>query len=96
MQQPLCHLYFLTVMENLWTKNHINPDSVEVNYFVRSAQRIQEGLKTAKRGEAVLLQVELQSIVQLLIEQLALHFDPSQLNRLGDVQSILGDINRLG
>lgn len=95
MQQPLCHLYFLTVMENLWTEQHFNPDRIELTHFVLMAGSVHEELKTAEGGEAVLLWVELHAVVQVLIQQLALHFDPSQTHRLGDVQRILDDINRL-
>ena len=91
MQQPLCHLYFLTVVEQLWTDKHFKP-----NHYVQLVQGIQKEVKTAGAEEAVLLHVELQSVIQVLIEQLALHFDPSHFKRLGDVENIVPEINRLG
>jgi len=93
MQQPLCHLYFLTVLEHLWSEHHRTHSKLSI--LVCSAKNIQKQLQdTAQEGETVLLQVELQAVVQLLIWQLALHLDPSQTQRLGDVQLILEDINK--
>lgn len=83
-------------MEQLWTEKHFKPDKADINYYVQLVQRIQKELKTAEVNEVVLLHVELQAVIQVLIEQLALHFDPSHPEKLGDVQSIIGDINRLG
>lgn len=82
-------------MEHLWTEQHVNPEGADLTYFVRIADSIQKELQTAEGGEVVLLWVEFQAVVQMLIQQLALHFDPSQKNKLSDVQRILDDINRL-
>lgn len=62
--------------------------------LVGAAINIQEGLKTAVGRESVLLWIELQAVVQVLIQQLALHLDPSQTSKLGDVESNLKDINK--
>lgn len=93
MQQPLCHLYFLTVMEHLWSEQHYEPQ--DLSTFVRWISDIKKELETAKEGEAVLLWVELQAVVQVLIQQLALHFNPLETGRLGDVQLIVKDIDGL-
>ena len=90
MQQSLCHLYFLTVMEHLQSKHHIPSRIVEF------ASAIQSQLETAKEGEAVVLWVELQAVVQVLIKQLAMYIDPSQPHKIGDVTHIMDDINKLG
>ena len=83
-------------MERLWTDKHFKPDRVDINHYVQLVQGIQEEMEAAGAVEAVLLHVELQSVIQVLIEQLALHFDPSHLERLGDVQDIVAEINWLG
>ena len=89
MQQSLCHLYFLTVMDHLWSKN------CNLSVIVTFASDIQNQLKTAKEGEAVLLWVELQAVVQVLIKQLVLHFDPSEPQKLIDFSLMKDDINKL-
>ena len=94
MQQPLCHLYFLTVMEHLWSEHHYNPHTSKLSTLVRSAVNVQKALETAQGGEAVLLWVELQAVVQVLIQELALHLNPSQAHKLGDVQLIVEDLNK--
>ena len=93
MQQPLCHLYFVTVMEHLWSK-HCNVTHGRLSILVTVIRDKQKQLDTAQGGEAVLLYIELQAVTQVLIQQLALHLDPSQMNRLGDVQPLLHDINQ--
>lgn len=87
MQQPLCHLYFLTVMEHLWTTH--------LSKLVHLAEHIQKQLKTAEGGEAIILRVELQAVVQVLIQRLAEHLNPLQIRKFGDVQSSVKDINKL-
>jgi hypothetical protein len=82
-------------MEHLWTENHFKPDSVGLQYYIESFDELKKELITAEQEEAVLLQIEIQSVVQVLIEQLALRFDPSQLDKLGEVEPLLDDLNRL-
>lgn len=87
MQQPLCHLYFLTVMEHLW--------STHLSKLVNLAEHIQKQLKTAEGGEAIILWVELQAVVQVLLQHLAVHLNPLEIRKFGDVQPIVQDINKL-
>lgn len=91
MQQPLVHLYFLTVMEHLCSEH---PYTSRLATLVRSASNICKHLETAEKGEAILLWVELQAVVQVLIQQLAVHLDPTQPHKLGDVQLIIDDLNK--
>lgn len=91
MQQPLCHLYFLTVMEHLCTEQHI---PILVQLPVDIQKKLEPG--TVEETEALLLWVEYQAVVQVLIQQLALHFIPSQTHKLSDVQLVVEDINKLG
>lgn len=95
MQQSLCHLYFLTVMEHLWNKIHFKPDTMKLANIVKLMEGVQTALETAKGGDAVLLWVELQAVVQVLIQQLATHFNPSLDRMLGDVKILIPDINKL-
>jgi hypothetical protein len=94
MQQPLCHLYFLTVMEHLSSAHHYNPHTSKLSVLLRSAVNIQKDLETAEGGEAVLLWVELQATVQVLIQELALHLNPAQSHKLGDIQLMMEDLNK--
>ena len=89
MQQSLCHLYFFTVVDHLWSKKYI------LSRIVKFATDIQELLKTAKGGKAVVLRVELEAVIQVLIKQLALYFDPTQL-QIVDVSYMRKEINKYG
>lgn len=85
MQQPLSHLYFLTV-----TENH-NLRDKNLESLVGLANHVKEELENAIDGEAVLLQLEFQAILQVLTQQLASHLDSDQL---GGVNEIIEIINR--
>lgn len=83
MQQPLCHLYFLTVMEHLCSEEN------SLSSLVGVAIDVKKELETAVEGEAVLLSVELQAVIQALIQQLAKDFNPSKIG------SIMEELNKL-
>ena len=87
MQQPLCHFYFLTVMEYFWTTH--------LSQLVNLAEHIQKQLNTAEGGEEIILWVELQAVGQVLIQRLAEHSHPLQIRKFGDVQSCVKEINKL-
>lgn len=89
MQQSLCHLYFLTVMDHLWSKNYNAPT------IVKFGSEIQEQLRTAEKGKAAVLWVEVEAVIQVLIKQLTLHFDPTQPHKIGDIYLLIDDINKL-
>ena len=80
-------------MEHLWSKQH-NATHGMLSTLVTVIKDTQKQLDTAHGGEAVLLYIELQAVTQILIRQLALHFDPSHIHKLGDVQPLLSDINQ--
>ena len=87
MQQPLCHLYFVSVMEKYTVRD------LEVHNLVHVAGMIQKVLLEQKNDEeAVLLQLEVQAVIQVLTQRLALLFNPS---RLHTVRRIMEQINRL-
>ena len=92
MQQPLCHLYFFTVMEHLWSEHH-QSISGDLSRLAQFAVSIQKTLETAADEEAVLLWIELQAVIQVLIQHLAWHFDPAHKERISAVSDILEDIN---
>ena len=93
MQQSLCHLYFVTVMEHLWSK-HCCATHSRLSILVTAIKNTQKQLDAAQDGEAILLYIELQAVTQILIQQLALHLDPSQIYKLGDVKPLIHDINQ--
>ena len=90
MQQPLVHLYFLTVLEHLQAKGH--------NLFslVRTANTINQQCASPTTGEVenVLLWVELQAVVQMVLQELAAHLDPSETRHMEEIQPLADDINR--
>ena len=91
MQQPLAHLYFLTVLEHLLSEKRQLVD------MVRAANLILKQCKSQVEPphSQVLLYIELQAVVQVIAKSLALHLDPSDQAQLGKVQPLVGDINQL-
>ena len=87
MQQPLCHLYFLCVMEHLTSSKKYSTQS----YIIEAAVSIQNQLETAVDGEAVLLWIELQAVIQVLLHELASHLNPLDASKLCDI--LHDDIN---
>ena len=45
--------------------------------------------------DRVILWIELQAVIQVVAQQLALHLDPSEPEKIGEVLSIGDDLNRL-
>lgn len=90
MQQPLVHLYFLTVLEHLQAEGH------KLSSLVRTANTINQQCASPTTGEVerVLLWVELQAVVQVVLQELAAHLDLSETHRLGEIQPLADDINR--
>ena len=89
MQQPLAHLYFLTCLEHLQTKKY------KLTGLVRIANLITEqcASNTTEEVEAVVLWVELQAIVQVILQELATHLDPT-IFQMGQIELLTQDINR--
>ena len=87
MQQPLAHLYFLTLLEHLEAKKY------KLSGLVSIARKILEWCASPATGEmeAVVLWVELQAVVQVIIHGLATYLNPSKL-RVGEIQ--MDNINR--
>ena len=86
MQQPLGHLYFLTLLEHIQAKNHVH--EYKLSYLVTFANTIAQQLKDA---ESIALRVEIQAVMQLILQELAKHLKPSELRM---VQPLKDDINR--
>ena len=97
MQQPLCHLYFLTVLDHLLgkqrSKNSLQHLHSHLAGVIRMANSIKTSLETAVGGEAVLLQVELQAVTQVLIQQVALHLSPKHNEKLVYIIDMANEIN---
>ncbi len=93
MQQPLCHLYFLTVLEHLNNSTVQSKLSYSVNLAFTVWKELEE-LGEIINEESVLLRLEFQAIVQVMIQQIALHLDPKNPTKLGDLAQIIEDINR--
>lgn len=92
MQQPLCHLYFLVVMEHLNSVYNTASQTSMLSSIVRKAGYMHRQLKDTEE-ENVTLWVEYEAIVQILIKQLSVHLNPTRPELLGDVQHLLQDIN---
>ena len=91
MQQPLCHLYFLTLLEHLQAKKHV----FQLSYLVRFANSIAQqcAYPAMREEESILLWVELQVVLQVILQKLATHLDPSELH-VSETQLLADDINR--
>ena len=90
MQQPLAHLYFLTLLEHLKAQGH------KLSTLVRYANVITQQCTSpaTEEVECVVLWVELQAVLQVILQELAIYLDPSKL-RMEEVQLLVDDINRL-
>ena len=84
MQQPLCHLYFLTVMEH--TQSTRQQDYSNLAYFVKLTEFIEQQLIAAEDDDAILLMVELQAVTQNLMQELSLYLNPSHPYKLEDLR----------
>ena len=93
MQQPLAHLYFLTVLE------HLVSSQLRLAGLVRTANVIRRDFESQSSSlsepEQVLMCIELQALVQVVAQKLAENLDPSNPHKMGEVQPIVDDINLL-
>ena len=90
MQQPLAHLYFLTVLEQITSESH------KIATLLRKFEEIHQqctSLDTYDRDK-VILWIELQAVTQVVAQQLALHLDPSKPEHQ-EVVSLLVEINKI-
>ncbi len=94
MQQPLCHLYFLVVIEHLLGEHPALNSHSKLTGLVRAGAALHKQLETAEGGAAVLLWVEFQAVIQVLIKQLAIHLNPVDPHKIGDIQLVLDDLNK--
>ena len=86
MQQPLAHLYFLTLLEHLQALGH------KLSGLVRVANTIIQQC-ASEEVESVVLWIELQAVVQVILQKLAVHLNPSK-PRMEEVYPVVDDINR--
>jgi len=89
MQQPLAHLYFLTLLEHLQALGH------KLSGLIRIANTIiqQCASDTTEEVESVVLWIELQAVVQVILQTLAVHLNPSEPH-MEEVHPMVDDINR--
>ena len=91
MQQPLCHLYFVTIVEHFHSDSkYRNCQPVELIDIIN---KLKSNMKDAKAENAVLLWIEMEAVTQFLIEKIANSLNPSREQGLGDIHSILHKIN---
>ena len=93
MQQPLAHLYFLTVLEHLSSEEQ----NLANNNMVRAARHISQQCKPGvlQPHFQVLLHIELQAVIQVLAKLLALHLDSSDQSQIVEFQPLVEEINEL-
>ena len=89
MQQPLAHLYFVTLLEHLQAKEYKLSGMISI----ASAIIKQCASPATEEVKKVILWVELQAVVQVVLQKLANHLDPSK-PRLGGIKLLMDDINR--
>ena len=91
MQQPLVHLYFLTLLEHLQAQGH----RFKLSDLVRTANTITQQCPppTTEEVESVVLWVELQAVVQVILQKLAIHLNPSKPH-MEEVHPMVDDIIR--
>ncbi len=93
MEQPLAHLYFLTVLEHLISKSYKLSDLVRMATSI-STLCTSKPTCTNDAFKAVLY-IELQAVTQLIAQQLALHLDLTKVGKFSDVQNVIKELNKL-
>lgn len=91
MEQPLAHLYFLTVFEHLMNKPY---KFFQLTRLASNISTICTSEPTSNAAKAVLY-IELQAVIQVTAQRLALHLDPSQPKKFEDIASVFKDLNKL-
>jgi hypothetical protein len=91
MQQPLVHLYFLTIMEDLLDSDY------NLSTLLKYSQSI---TKQCKRGgveldDMLLLYIENQAVIQVMIMELAQHLNTLDDSKVTTACSLLNDINEV-
>ena len=89
MQQPLAHLYFVTLLEHLQAHKH------KLSTLVLYANSITKQCTSlaVTEVENIVLWVERQAVIQVILQELANHINPSKI-RMGDIHLLMDDINR--
>ena len=90
MQQPLAHLYFMTVLEHLVARNW------EISSLVMSADLIRTlcDISDTRDSDKVLLWIELQAVVQVIAQNVPYHLLPSQRDNIVQFAPLKDDINK--
>ena len=90
MQQPLAHLYFITVLEHLVSRKW------EINWFVMSASSIRELCNSPdiEESDKIMLWIELQAVVQVIAQNVPYHLQPSQRDNIVQFAPLKDDVNR--
>ena len=90
MQQPLAHLYFMTVLEHLVAREW------ELSWLVMSASSIRTLCDSSDTIDSykVLLWIELQAVVQVIAQNVPYHLLPSQREDIVELAPLKDDINQ--
>lgn len=91
MQQPLAHLYFLTVLEYLMSSKH----NLSLSKLVDIANKI-SSMENLSNEHKVVLYIELQAVIQVILQMLSWYLDPSDdsQHRFGEIQCVVCNINQ--
>ena len=89
MQQPLAHLYFVTLLEHLQAHKHKLSTLVLYGNSI-TKQCTSPAVEEVKK---IILWVEHQAVIQVILQELANHINPSKI-RMGEIYLLMDDINR--
>ena len=91
MQQPLAHLYFLTVLE------HILSDEQSLANMVRAAGQLSHLCSSgiSEPPHQLMLQIELQAVLQVIAKLLAGLLDAADRVQFVEIEGSIEEINRL-
>ena len=91
MQQPLAHLYFMTVLE------HILSDEQSLANMVRAAGQLSHLCSSgiSEPPHQVMLQIELQAVLQVIAKLLAGLLDAADRVQFVEIEGSIDEINRL-
>ena len=91
MQQPLAHLYFVTVLE------HLLSDDQSLANMVRAAGTLAHSCTSGglEPAQQVMLQIEVQAVLQVIARLLAKLLDSSDQVQFVEIEGSINEINRL-
>ncbi len=109
MQQPLCHVYFTIVLEDITSDKRykcFKPSDlvIIIKQMKNMEQKFEQAYTSVEdpneketeglKGDVILIRIEIMAVIQRLIQIVIPYFNPHKQQGLGEIQSLMNDINK--